>query len=541
MKKLFRCMIALCLAAALLLTGCGTVDFVGYFSGLAKYFAGFGTVHFSQMEYIRPDMESFRQNVQEVYDRLAENQKATRVMDAVYGVYEDYYLFYTAYALANIHYCQDLTDESWEEEYNLMLTWSVEVDGAMRQLLHTLGNSSIRADLENPMYFGSGFFDSYSNHDYYDETFLGFLAQEAELIGQYYALSGEAGELERGSETFYTTYGNQMLELYVDLVEVRQQMAQYAGYDSFAQFAYDYYYMRDYTPEQAQTLLQDIQSELVPLYVSVDYDALRSLGLTMCTETDTFDYVRECAGAMDTTVQEAFNLMDQAGLYDISYNKNKFDASFEIYLIGYAEPFIFLNSTGTVLDQLTFAHEFGHFCNDYASQGAGASVDVSEVFSQGMEYLSLLYCADTEDLTTLKMVDSLSVFVEQAAYASFEHQVYALEGNDLTAEQVLALFDQVATDFGFHNWDWDSRDFVRITHFFTNPLYVMSYVVSNDAALQIYEKELESPGEGQAVYLRNLDTTQTGFLSFVNYAGLNSPFEPGRVARLRELFEERVP
>ena len=36
-----------------------------------------------------------------------------------------------------------------------------------------------------------------------------------------------------------------------------------------------------------------------------------------------------------------------------------------------------------------------------------------------------------------------------------------------------------------------SRDFVVIGHFYTDPMYIISYVVSNDAAFQLYQMELE--------------------------------------------------
>ena len=87
---------------------------------------------------------------------------------------------------------------------------------------------------------------------------------------------------------------------------------------------------------------------------------------------------------MGGLVQEAFVLMEGSGLYNISYGQNKYDASFEVYLTLYSEPYVFLNPTQSDYDFLSFAHEFVHFCNDYASYGSGATVDVAEFFSQGM-------------------------------------------------------------------------------------------------------------------------------------------------------------
>ena len=87
-------------------------------------------------------------------------------------------------------------------------------------------------------------------------------------------------------------------------------------------------------------------------------------------------------------------------------------------------------------------------------------------------------------------------------------------------------------------WQWDSRSYVRITHFFTSPMYVISYVVSNDAALQIYQLEQEEKGAGLKLYQSQLATTEGQFLAFVEATGLESPFVGGRLAETRKLLEE---
>jgi oligoendopeptidase F len=187
---------------------------------------------------------------------------------------------------------------------------------------------------------------------------------------------------------------------------------------------------------------------------------------------------------------------------------------------------------------LTFAHEFGHFCNDYASQGSAVGMDVAEVFSQSMEYLSLSYGQAGEALKKGKMADSLRIFVEQAAYAMFEHLVYDLEGAELTAENIYAVYEDVGSRFGFEVWGWDSRDFVVIDHFFSAPQYIISYVVSNDAAFQIFQLEQEKAGAGLRLFEESLDTQQVSLLAFAQEAGLKSPFEPGRIQAVRKTLEE---
>ena len=537
MKKLLSKLTALCLVLAMLLSGCANIDLSGYLENLLAYFAGTMKVSFEDMEYTRPDPDALLDLIDGCIEKAAAETKIKKLMDAVYDVFEGYYQFHTAYSLANIHYCKDLTDTYWEEEYNYCMEHNSEVQAAMDQLLYALADSPLRKELEDEAYFGPGYFDDYEGDSIWDDTFTALMDQESLLVTQYYTLTAESANYNPYSEEFFTTVGADMAQLYLELVQVRQQIATYAGYASYPEFAYDFYFARDYTPDQAVSYMADVRTELKDLYLNLSYDVWEPY-YESCSEEDTFAYVEACADAMGGTVADAFALMRDANLYDISYSENKYDASFETFLYAYGEPYIFVNPQGTCWDKLTFVHEFGHFCNDYASYGRVTGIDVAEIFSQAMEYLSLFYCDDTEDLARAKMADSLCVFVEQSVYASFEHQVYSLTGDDLTVENIRSLFEQTGTAFGLDSTHWDSRSYVLIPHFFTSPMYVISYVVSNDAALQFYQLELANKGAGLTLYEQNLATEEPDFLAFVESAGLQNPFEPGRVKDIRETLEQ---
>ena len=64
---------------------------------------------------------------------------------------------------------------------------------------------------------------------------------------------------------------------------------------------------------------------------------------------------------------------------------------------------------------------------------------------------------------------------------------------------------------------------------------VISYVVSNDAAMQLYQMELQTPGSGALVYLDQLATGEQTLLSFLASAGLRTPF--GRTEEVRAIME----
>lgn len=533
MKMKFLRLIALVLTAAVLLSGCGMVDFGGYFGAVRSLVEGSAVVPYESMTYQRPDMTQLQQTLDAACE-AAEGDDVSAILDGIYDFYDAYDWFSTYYALADIHYCADLTDTYWEDEYNYCAQNAATVDAALQELYRALAQSPARAELEQD-YFGEGFFDSYEGEEtLWDETFTAMLEEEAKLQTQYYELSSQAADYPENVEGYYDNCADDMASLLAELIAVRQEMAEYWGYPDYPQFAEDFYFYRDYTAAEEQQLLEDIRRELVPLYRELDADAWEATG-AYASEKETLDYLAAAAKAMGGTVKEAYDLMKTGKLYDTGYGENKYNASFEQYLTSYQEPFIFMNATLTAYDKLVLAHEFGHFCNDYASYGSAAGVDVLEFFSTGMEYLSL--CYGGEELTRAKMADSLGNYVEQGAYASFERQMYGLTGDDLSAEGLYALYEQVALNFGFDSVGYDRREFVDVIHFYTNPMYVFSYVVSNDAAMQLYQLEQAQSGAGLALYEQNLTTEESYFLAFLDSAGLESPFDAGRIEAVKAVFE----
>lgn len=511
---------ALLLAVAVLLCGCTVGD---------------DLVHYKMMQYERPDMTGIRQALEDAC-LAAEGEDTDAILEAVYHFYDAYDWFYTCSSLADIRYSSDLTDIYWEQESNFCTQNSADVDAALEELYYALAKSPCREELEAE-FFGEGFFDSYEGENLWDAEFTALLSQEAQLQSRYYALSEQSLAYEYGTDAYYDACADDMARLLVEMIALRQEIAAYWGYSDYPQFAWDFYYYRDYTPSQADALLGDIQRELVPLYRQMSGSDVWEASYEPCSEKETMRYVRKAAKNMGGAVEEAFRVLEAAGLYDIAYGENKYNSSFEIYLTSYWEPFIFMNSSLTAYDKLTLAHEFGHFCNDYASYGSYVGVDVSEVFSQGMEYLSLCYGENTQALTRVKMADSLNTYVEQAAFASFEQQMYGLSGGELTVENLYALYDAVAQSYGFDSVGYDRREFVDITHYYTNPLYIISYVVSNDAAMQLYQLEQEESGAGLKLFEDNLATQESYFLSFLDSAGLESPFASGRAGEVKETFE----
>lgn len=525
MKKRKFTLLALVLALSMLLTGC-----FGLFDN--------GVLRFSDMKYLHPNMATVQQSFEAAQIATERCDSVADVIKHFNGFYGQYQAFTTSYYLSFIHYTKDTSDIYWQDEYEFCTENLTQVSAWYDQLLYAMADCALREELEQNELFGEGFFDAFEGESIYDEEMTALMEQEAQLTNRYYDLSSGAIDY---TEQWFSTTGTQLEEVFVELIALRQQIARHAGYDDYAAFAYDCYHLRDYTPSQAAAYCQAIGEQLLPLYRQATQQRLwETVGTEFCTEKQALDYLSEASKAMGGQIWECYRTMVNCELYDISIRDNKYAGSYELYLYSYGVPFLFTNPYGMMEDKLSLTHEFGHFCNDYASYGSTAGTDVSEVFSQGLEYLSLFYVKDSGALEQLKLLDCLDTYVTQAAYASFEHQVYSLEGEDLTAENVRALYSAIAEAYGLTTDGFDGREYTMIAHFYTHPMYIISYILSNDASLQLYQLESAQSGSGLDVYASQLATQQPLFLEFLKEAGLQSPFEEGRLPSVRKLLEEKL-
>ena len=515
---------------------------------------------FSEMEYERPSLEEMDALIlaaEEAMDAGADFETLEPLLDDCFLYY---YHYDTMYTLADIRSCLDLSDEYYAAEY----LWCAEnytlIDQAIDGLYYACAASPMAAELEEK-YFWEGFCEEYSDETesiYNDET-VALMQQESNLIAEYRALMAEPVVSYRGKDepldellerlsgsayndavvAYYTQYNERVADLFIRLVSVREQLAGAMGYDSYEQMQYSYGFGRDYTPEQAEGYLQDIKTYMVPLYRDLSVSSVPYEIWTSDLDEETLrDILRQSVSDFGGSVQEAYDFMLRHELCDLKQDSRKANMSFETYLNNYEAPFLFVNAAGTNEDILTFAHEFGHYSDAYVNLNSYESVDLAEVYSQAMEYLVLsrldeqLDEEEVDNLARIKMIDTVEMFVQQASYAEFEHRVYALGAENLSAEVLNETARQVAKEYGYYVYQYDeffSLSWIDIPHYFEQAFYIVSYPISDDLAMQIFDLERGEPGAGMQRYLDNLERDFSGMMGLVDAGGLESPFAPGRV------------
>ena len=502
--------------------------------GIFKRLPSAPKLTFADLVYTRPDMQAIEQLRDEAVATAQDGKRLAGMITLVQDFNAAYDAFYTNYNLASIYYDCDMTDESWQAEYEFCANAAPQVDIMLDEIYRAMAGSDLRQSLEAPAFFGEDLFIGYEGESPYDEGYMALSERETELENSYYALYAQTVEADCTQEEFYEIYGLSFAQLLADLIAVRQEMAAYFGYESYAQLAYDMYYYREYSPQETAEYMQQIAAELGELYKNTMNLLRWDWGSAPCNEILTLGYVRRAAEAMGGDIQQAFTQMEEGKFYHISPGSNKYDGAYEVFLSAYGQPFVFAQTYERNIDKLTVVHEFGHYVHDYVCQGTYASVDVKEVMSQAMEYLSTLYGEDGA-AEQYKLREGLAALVENGCYTLFELRAYGLKGDELTAQRLMELYEQTCLEFGL-TWDVP-LGFTDIQHYFAYPMYVSSYVYSADVAFQIYQKEKAQTGAGLDIYNQCLTSHDTYLVEFSLAYGLESPLAQGRAAAIRQSLE----
>jgi len=563
-KKL--CSIICALLAALMLVSCAASP-VEAMRGLIEYDAPSGLrggdeadiPRFDDMDYIRPDTGALEAAADAVGTALSAGAALDDVTALLDECYNEYYNFSTMYTLAEIRYLRDLTDEYYGAEYSWCgENWSV-VQQQMERMYTLCATSELAAELERE-YFWEGFTADYGegSAQMYTERAVALMQRESELLNAYYDLTAQpqivldgesvdyesylsgadADEYARAVNEYYRQYNARFAGIYIDLIRTRRAIAEEMGYESYEAMQYASY-ERSYTPAEAAEFVAGVREKLVPLYEELmALDPGGNIIYSYMSERRLMKTVGAAAESIGGDVREAFEFMRAHGLYSLEQSDTKASMSFTAYLDSYDAPFVFVSPYCDTEDILTLAHEFGHFLDSYYNYNAYESLDLSEFFSQSMEYIVMGRLSDVLDgeelsmLRRIKLVSTLDTYVMQSSFAEFEQRVYALPDEELSAEAINAISLDTAKEFGYYDGvseDYYAMSWADITHFFESPFYVISYVVSSDAAQQIYALDCENAGAGLEKYLEMLPREYETLLDTLAAAGLESPFAPGRL------------
>ena len=498
-------------------------------------------VSFDEMEYKRPDIDALKAKAQDVEDLLGNFFKVKDVIVELDKFVDLYNNFYTMMNLACVRYDMDTRDEFYFEEYSYCTEAAGDVEYLTDELLLDCSNSSM-CDYLDKHFFGGLLEEQYSVTDGTGYTPSDELAElermEAELESDYSELYADySNDFDNGR---FKKQNSEIGKIYIELIKLRHDIAEQRNMKSYEELAY-LDNGRDYTAADLDGYIEAIKQFIVPLYKKADskkmYD--RSLVSAMSPKT-ALSTVTGTVEGLNKDIDEALGYMLKYKLYDTGMSDSKYDQSYVLYLNDYDSPFMFCSPSGYSDTVLTIVHEFGHYVDGYLNYGLNDSVDTSEVFSQGMEYLLLCNMDDVEQLTRYKMLDELELYAYQACLNEFEHQAYAMDEKELTVKSLNSLYSELLKEYGLTD-DYKGLDWISVTHLFTSPFYVISYCVSDSAAFELYNMELKKSGSGLEMYMKLLEeSTSYDFLDLLEECGMRSAISADTVKEISATLADKL-
>ncbi|MFI3164308.1 MAG: M3 family oligoendopeptidase [Bacillota bacterium] len=359
------------------------------------------------------------------------------------------------------------------------------------------------------------------------------------------------------------------------LVKVRDKMAKKMGYSSFTEMGYYQMERVDYNREMVETFRKNVEEFIVPAVCSVKDLVSKRLGIAkgdfkfydnesyfevapdpVLSADEMMIAGKEMYHDMSDATAEFIDVMFEADAFDVLSRENKWGGGYCTYIPNYKQPFILANFNGTQADVDVLTHEAGHAFNSWETRNRdgeeGCGMETAETHSMSMEffcwkYMERFFGERANDYKFSHLCDSLTFIPYGVIVDEFQHIVY--DNPNLTPkernEQYLKLEKKYRPYLSFGGMPYLEKGtrWQYQAHIFEMPFYYIDYCIAGSVALEFLAKSLENYGEAFESYHKFILAGGGETLSEkITKAGLNSPFEDGKLAEISakvlEIIEE---
>ena len=368
---------------------------------------------------------------------------------------------------------------------------------------------------------------------------------------------------------FIQKYNQQFGELYLELVSLREQMAQALGYDSYTQVADLDMLRNSYTREDIKTFREDIKQTIAPVYRSYLEDFYRRaenrdqpgyvylLGeqspVPQGSWQETLDQFEQLYQQMSEQTGECYSYLLSHEFIDAEPSQTKANVTFSTLIYSLNTPFLFANMNGSAEDVFSISHEFGHCFAMWqqlklGSQQEGRSMDVSEIHSQAMQMLTLPYYEIFygEDAGTARKYDVYTMvagILTAAMNDEFQEKIY--ENPQMTVQELNELYKELAMEYGlvvespYFDMESFSMGWFTTNQYFDTPFYAIDYALSGCVAMEFLQMGLEDYTQALETYLSLVQqNSDYDFMTVLEETGLSSPFETKQMEALAQTMED---
>lgn len=362
--------------------------------------------------------------------------------------------------------------------------------------------------------------------------------------------------------------------LFEQMVQIRHQIGQNAGYDSFADYKLLAMGRFDYGREKCISFHQSIERVILPLYESQMGERRNILGVESVKPWDSFFNIygdRPLRPFADTheLVEKSIivldkirdgwgkniQLMREMGQLDLDNRMGKATGGYNYTLPESGMPFIFMNAVGTHTDLVTMMHESGHALHSVATRQIMLSEfrylpsEIAELAAMSMEFLSMdywdVFYEDPEELARAKrdqIQRPIVLLPWIATVDAFQFWVYDNPQSGIPARR--NAFAEIYKRHHGNAIDYQGQESTLLTswhkqrHIFDLPFYYIEYGIAQLGAIAIWRNFRKDPERALDQFWHALSLGYTRPIPEIYAAaGIQFDFSEAYIQELAEFME----
>lgn len=540
---------------------------------------------FSDLPYSRPDLEATKKELKEVLARF-QNAKTFEEADAAYVDMDRVSgKFSTQRTIASIRRDIDTRDSFYDGEK----TWYNQVGPELQETFQEFDLATLKSPFRKELeakYGNVSFLNAELGLKTFSPEIIADLQKENELVAKYtkllasaqipfeggvYTLAQIATFKEESDDArrlaawnaegqWYLDHGQELDELYDQLVKIRHKMAQKLGFENYIGLGYCRMQRNCYDQNDIEKFRAAVRKYLVPVADQIYRTQAERLGkqYPMNFADNALEFrsgnprpagdpqqILEMGSTfyreLSPETNEFWTSMRENEMMDVLARTGKAGGGYCTNLFAYHTPFIFASFNGTSHDVKVITHEAGHAFAGYMNRNrvpsdtCWPSMEGCEVHSMSMEFFADQWAdgffgKDARKFCYSHLSNALTFIPYGTMVDDFQHRVY--EKPEMTPQERHDVWREL---LGIY-MPWMKLDEIpfygqamgwqRQSHIYKTPFYYIDYCLAQTVALEFWVKIQKDVKEAFQTYLRytELGGSQV-FTDLLKSAGLDSPFE----------------
>lgn len=462
---------------------------------------------FSKWDYTRPDYSKVKKNISDCRNKMQNATSYQMLRDAWLAVKKEIeYMVFQEEIIYIRHLC-GIDYQYSLEEVEMQNREDPPVYALRDECDRIAADSRYCKELEQE--FGRQIFVQVNQNRTVENTdSIRLQAEESALNMQYRKLMVKGA---RDEEALY--------QVFRKLIEIRCELADSLGYDSYINLGYHIEGRRDYGTRETADFRRRIQKCVTPVVAEI-----KAKGIVFChppaIAADTGELISAISSMFHDLSYETgsyFEEMTQKGLYDLETRANKRGSLFTCCMLPCEKlPFIIGNYTGDGMETGYAVHEFGHGFAFYTAARKQplyelhrSSPAVNEIHSKTMEhfmfpYLKLFVGEHEKEYIRNHLMQQLENLAYRCAIDEFEHLMY---DRKLSRVQLCELWADISDKY--IPWNRISPEDIhqgkcwpRQTHIVERPFYYLQYDIAQISMYEFYLKMKNGHEKAWADYMR---------------------------------------